>query len=34
MTATRLRRRARFYVESALAVALALTTGLLLWHPD
>ena len=34
MTATRLRRRVRFYVESALAVALALTTGLLLWHPD
>jgi len=34
MTATRIRRRARFYVESALAVAFALTTGLLLWHPD
>jgi hypothetical protein len=34
MTATRPRRRARFYVESALAVAFALATGLLLWHPD
>ena len=34
MTATRTRRRARFYVESAMAVAFALATGLLLWHPD
>ena len=32
--ATRIRRRARFYVESALAVAFALVTALLLWHPD
>jgi hypothetical protein len=34
MTATRIRRRARFYVESAFAVVFALTTGLLLWRPD
>ena len=34
MTVTRLRRRTRFFVESALAVAFACTTGLLLWHPD
>ena len=34
MTVTRIRRRARFYVESALAVVFALTTGLLLWRPD
>jgi hypothetical protein len=34
MTATRIRRRARFYVESAFAVMFALTTGLLLWRPD
>jgi hypothetical protein len=34
MTIAHTRPRLRFYVEAALAVVFALTTGLLLWRPN